>query len=332
MSRSRAKSLRLLRAGAEREGLRVRPTSSFFDSSFDIAWRFRFPARHLPISCAAAFQCRHGTDQHSKRSIFVACHCATNFERPAAPASIISRARATSTPRSTSASSPSTFERAPRTLRGAGWGRFAACVAWARDMRFFGRIEEAHRCRLQGLDVGAPPSASCRFSASTRWTPRWKSSSRFPLDGVVPRMRSPFLGVQGKNNSENFTLGGAPALLRRFVPARRIRRCTCSRRGGASTCQRGFLSLGPAATMSNWFEDRLLQPPSFRRFSRRLQRRAKICRDGSAIDQAVVRRLIFQPADHPSKLPAARSPPSGCDSRAKCRDSAPRSVRRCCAG
>src|SRR5262249_23021866 len=79
----------------------------------------------------------------------------------------------------------------------------------------------------------------------------------FKLDGVVQKMRCPFLGVHGEGD-EHIPLRDGQALYdgcgSTGQPLHRITR----EEGAAHHCQRDYLTLG-CASMWSWFEDKLLR-------------------------------------------------------------------------
>ena len=84
-----------------------------------------------------------------------------------------------------------------------------------------------------------------------------KKLEPFRLDGVVQKMRCPFLVVHGEDD-EQIPLKDAQTLYDASGSADKTLRVFTAEEGGAQHCQRDYLSLG-AATMWNWFEDKLLR-------------------------------------------------------------------------
>ncbi len=125
-----------------------------------------------------------------------------------------------------------------------------------RDLGLSRRVEAAHRGAIQGLDVGARPSHHV--------DPRRRHAGRgvaklepFRLDGVVQKMRCPFLVVHGADD-EQIPLKDAQALYDACGSQDKTLRVFSGEEGGAQHCQRDYLTLG-CATMWNWFEDKLVR-------------------------------------------------------------------------
>ena len=79
----------------------------------------------------------------------------------------------------------------------------------------------------------------------------------FKLDGVVQKMRCPFLVVHGADD-EQIPLADAQALYDACGSTDKVLRVFTSEEGGAQHCQRDYLTLG-CATMWSWFEDKLVR-------------------------------------------------------------------------
>jgi fermentation-respiration switch protein FrsA (DUF1100 family) len=77
----------------------------------------------------------------------------------------------------------------------------------------------------------------------------------FKLDGVVQRMRCPFLIVHGAED-EQVPLADAQALYDASGSQDKTLRVFTAEEGGAQHCQRDYLTL-VVATMWDWFEDKL---------------------------------------------------------------------------
>jgi dienelactone hydrolase len=133
--------------------------------------------------------------------------------------------------------------------------RFAACIAW-------GAIWDYHATWKKRIDAGFQASmsvpghhimwilgAASLDEALARLEP-------FRLDGVVQRMRCPFLVVHGEDD-EQIPLKDAQALYDASGSADKTLRVFTAEEGGAQHCQRDYLSLG-TAVMWNWLEQKLL--------------------------------------------------------------------------
>ena len=79
----------------------------------------------------------------------------------------------------------------------------------------------------------------------------------FKLDGVVQKMRCPFLLTHGADD-EQIPLTDAQALYAACGSADKTLRIFTAEEGGVQHCQRDYLSLG-CAEMWNWLEDKLVR-------------------------------------------------------------------------
>lgn len=134
--------------------------------------------------------------------------------------------------------------------------RFAACIAW-------GAIWDYHAVWKRRIEAefDAPMSVpghhimwilgvDSREEALKRLEP-------FRLDGVVQKMRCPFLVVHGEDD-EQVPLADARALHDACGAADKTLRVFTRAEGGAQHCQRDYLPYG-IATMWAWFEDKLIR-------------------------------------------------------------------------
>ena len=134
--------------------------------------------------------------------------------------------------------------------------RFAACVAW-------GAIWDYHAVWKRRVDANFKASLSVPghhimwiLGASSLEQALAKLEA-FRLDGVVQKMRCPFLVVHGEDD-EQVPLKDAEALYAASGSSDKTLRVFTGEEGGAQHCQRDYLTLG-CATMWNWFEDKLLR-------------------------------------------------------------------------
>jgi dienelactone hydrolase len=134
--------------------------------------------------------------------------------------------------------------------------RFAACIAW-------GAIWDYHRTWKQRIDASFKASMSVP-GHHIMWIlgvdtldAALQKLEPFRLDGVVQRMRCPFLVVHGEDD-EQIALADAQALYDACGSADKTLRIFTAEEGGAQHCQRDYLSLG-TAVMWNWLEDKLLR-------------------------------------------------------------------------
>lgn len=133
--------------------------------------------------------------------------------------------------------------------------RFAACVAW-------GAIWDYHAVWKRRIEAQFNASMSVPGHHIT-WIlgvdtveEALRRLEPFKLDGVVQRMRCPFLVVHGADD-EQVPLADARALYDACGSQDKTLRIFDAEEGGAQHCQRDYLTLG-CATMWSWFEDKLL--------------------------------------------------------------------------
>jgi len=133
--------------------------------------------------------------------------------------------------------------------------RFAACIAWGAIWDYHAvwkrRIAAQFKASLSvpGHHIMWILGAATREDALRRLEP-------FKLDGVVQKMRCPFLVVHGADD-EQIPLADAQALYDACGSTDKALRVFTSEEGGAQHCQRDYLTLG-CATMWSWFEDKLI--------------------------------------------------------------------------
>ena len=134
--------------------------------------------------------------------------------------------------------------------------RFAACIAWGAIWDYHAvwkrRVEAQFKASLSvpGHHIMWIVGAPTLEEALKRLEP-------FKLDGVVQKMRCPFLVVHGADD-EQIPLADAQALYDACGSQDKTLRVFTSDEGGAQHCQRDYLTLG-CATMWDWFEDKLVR-------------------------------------------------------------------------
>ena len=133
--------------------------------------------------------------------------------------------------------------------------RFAACIAW-------GAIWDYHATWKKRIDAKFKTSLSVPGHHIT-WIlgvdtleEALKKLEPFRLDGVVQKMRCPFLLVHGAED-EQIPLEHAQALFDAVGSKDKTFRVFTAEEGGAQHCQRDYLPL-VVATMWDWFEDKLV--------------------------------------------------------------------------
>jgi dienelactone hydrolase len=132
--------------------------------------------------------------------------------------------------------------------------RFAACIAW-------GAIWDYHATWKRRVEANFKASMSVP-GHHIMWIlgvdtveEALRKLEPFRLDGVVQKMRCPFLIVHGEDD-EQVPLADARALYEASGSKDKTLRVFTAEEGGAQHCQRDYLSLG-VATMWSWFEDKL---------------------------------------------------------------------------
>ena len=134
--------------------------------------------------------------------------------------------------------------------------RFAACVAWGAIWDYYGtwkrRIDAAFKTSLSvpGHHIMWILGVDTLEEALRKLEP-------YRLDGVVQKMRCPFLITHGADD-EQVPLADAQALYKASGSTDKTLRVFTAEEGGAQHCQRDYLSLG-AATMFDWLEDKLVR-------------------------------------------------------------------------
>jgi dienelactone hydrolase len=132
--------------------------------------------------------------------------------------------------------------------------RFAACIAW-------GAIWDYHATWKKRIDAAFKTSLSVPghhilwILGVDTLDEALKKLEPYRLDGVVQKMRCPFLIVHGAED-EQIPLAHAQALLDASGSKDKTLRVFTKEEGGAQHCQRDYLTLG-IATMWSWFEDKL---------------------------------------------------------------------------
>jgi dienelactone hydrolase len=134
--------------------------------------------------------------------------------------------------------------------------RFAACIAW-------GAIWDYHATWKKRIDAAFNASMSVPGHHIT-WIlgvdtmeQALKKLEAFRLDGVVQKMRCPFLITHGADD-EQVPLADAQALFEAAGSRDKTLRVFTAEEGGAQHCMRDYLSLG-IAEMWNWLEDKLVR-------------------------------------------------------------------------
>ena len=134
--------------------------------------------------------------------------------------------------------------------------RFAACLAW-------GAIWDYHATWKRRIDAAFNASMSVPGHHIT-WVlgvntleEALQKLADYRHDGVVQRMRCPFLILHGADD-EQVPLADAQALYNAAGSADKTLRIFSAEEGGGQHCQRDYMSLA-VGEIGNWFEDKLLR-------------------------------------------------------------------------
>lgn len=133
--------------------------------------------------------------------------------------------------------------------------RFAACIAWGAQWDYY----EVWKKRIDAgfkASLSVPGHHIMWIFGVDSLEAALKKLEPFRLDGVVQKMRCPFLVTHGAED-EQIPLAHAQALFDACGSKDKTLRVFTAEEGGAQHCQRDYLTLG-IAEMWNWFEDKLL--------------------------------------------------------------------------
>ena len=134
--------------------------------------------------------------------------------------------------------------------------RFAACIAWGAIWDYCGTWKKRIDAGFQA-SMSVPGHHIMWILGVDSLDAALKKLEPFRLDGVVQKMRCPFLVVHGEDD-EQIPLKDAQALYDACGSADKTLRVFTAAEGGAQHCQRDYLSLG-TAVMWNWFEEKLVR-------------------------------------------------------------------------
>jgi dienelactone hydrolase len=134
--------------------------------------------------------------------------------------------------------------------------RFAACVAWGAIWDYYAtwkrRVDASFKASMS-----VPGHHIMWILGADSVDAALKKLEPYRLDGVVQKMRCPFLITHGADD-EQVPLVDAQALYKASGSPDKTLRVFTADEGGAQHCQRDYLSLG-AATMYDWLEDKLVR-------------------------------------------------------------------------
>jgi dienelactone hydrolase len=134
--------------------------------------------------------------------------------------------------------------------------RFAACIAWGAIWDYYGTWKKRIDANFK-TSLSVPGHHIMWILGVDTLDEALKKLEPYRLDGVVQKMRCPFLIVHGAED-EQIPLAHAQALLDASGSKDKTLRVFTKEEGGAQHCQRDYLTLG-VATMWSWFEDKLVR-------------------------------------------------------------------------
>ena len=134
--------------------------------------------------------------------------------------------------------------------------RFAACIAWGAIWDYYGTWKKRIDSKFK-TSLSVPGHHITWILGVNSLEEALKKLEPYQLDGVVQKMRCPFLIVHGAED-EQISLADAQALYNASGSTDKTLRVFTAEEGGSQHCQRDYLSLG-VATMWDWFEDKLIK-------------------------------------------------------------------------
>jgi dienelactone hydrolase len=134
--------------------------------------------------------------------------------------------------------------------------RFAACIAWGAIWDYYATWKKRIDAKFK-MSLSVPGHHITWILGVDTLEDALKKLEPFRLDGVVQKMRCPFLIVHGAED-EQVPLADAEALYKACGSKDKTLRVFTAEEGGAQHCQRDYLTL-VVATMWDWFEDKLVR-------------------------------------------------------------------------
>jgi dipeptidyl aminopeptidase/acylaminoacyl peptidase len=132
--------------------------------------------------------------------------------------------------------------------------RFAACIAWGAIWDYYGTWKKRIDAKFK-TSLSVPGHHITWILGVNTLDEALKKLEPYQLDGVVQKMRCPFLIVHGAED-EQISLADAQALYNASGSTDKTLRVFTAEEGGSQHCQRDYLTLG-VATMWNWFDEKL---------------------------------------------------------------------------
>ncbi len=134
--------------------------------------------------------------------------------------------------------------------------RYAACIAWGAIWDYYGTWKKRIDANFK-TSLSVPGHHIMWILGVDSLDAALKKLEPYRLDGVVQKMRCPFLICHGAED-EQISLADAQALYNASGSTDKTLRVFTAEEGGSQHCQRDYLTLG-VATMWDWFEDKLVR-------------------------------------------------------------------------
>jgi len=134
--------------------------------------------------------------------------------------------------------------------------RFAACVAWGAIWDYYGTWKKRIDAHFKSA-LSVPGHHILWILGVATLEEALKKLEPYRLDGVVQKMRCPFLIVHGEND-EQVPVADARKLYEASGSKDKTLRIFTAAEGGTQHCQRDYLTL-VVAEMWDWFEDKLVR-------------------------------------------------------------------------
>ena len=134
--------------------------------------------------------------------------------------------------------------------------RFAACIAWGAIWDYYGTWKKRIDANFK-TSLSVPGHHIMWILGVNSLDEALKKLEPYKLDGVVQKMRCPFLICHGAED-EQISLADAQALYNASGSKDKTLRVFTAEEGGSQHCQRDYLTL-VVAEMWDWFEDKLLR-------------------------------------------------------------------------
>ena len=206
------------------------PVMLFLDG-FDVTKEMQY-FKGIPDLTARGISCCCSTDRATaRRSASATCRCITRPSAMPARPTIISP-RGPSSIRNGSASWRSRSAAITRRARRRWTTRFACCISWGAEWDYYTKWKtapRAYRARREDVAVGAVAAPAVGVRRQDR-EEAFKKLEGFKLDGVIQKMRCPYLLVHGEGD-EQAPIEDARAAIEACGSARQAHEGVHARRG-----------------------------------------------------------------------------------------------------